>query len=173
MLFRSESKPLISIDECVQLNFRFSLNSGYFLNASNLRLFILKNKIFRFGNDSGNKQSDLHDVFYLSKKIPVYDNAKDYTTGMLVIYGVNKTFEAIKENNAVTPHDPGDPSYWREVPKTVQYINQEDLVNDSENENCFATLKILFSKSLANDFSFLEGDNTIKEKEYIIHFKKK
>lgn len=168
------NKPLINFDENAHLSYRITINSDHFINNSNLRLFNSKNKIFTFSNNSGNKQNTL---FYLSKNIPLYNAAENYQAGMLVVDSADNLFEAIKESKATDAHDTTENQFWKDVTDFIQYVSQRDLVSDSENERCFAKITISFQKNLVNDFSLLKKsidpveDNTIKGKDYIIHFK--
>jgi hypothetical protein len=52
------------------------------------------------------------------------------------------------------------------------YLNQNDLALNTEKETCFATVKISFQKNLANGFSLLDGNNSLKGKDYRIHINK-
>ena len=170
----TENKPLIQFDESEFLSFIITLNSGNFLNSSNLRLYNLNQKTFRFGNDSGNKQNT---EFYLSKKIPAYDAAQSYIPGMLVTDATLHTFEAILNNGPANVHNTTENQFWKAIAETDQYVNQADLINTPGNDRCFAVIKISFLKNLANQFSFLKKsnipaeDNKILGKDYIIHFK--
>jgi hypothetical protein len=170
----TENKPLINFDENSNLNFRLTINSGHFIDNSNLRLFETKKKIFTFSNNSGNKQNM---QFFLSKNIPLYNAAENYITGMLVVDGADNLFEAIRESKATDAHDTTENQFWKDVTDFIQYVSQRDLVSDSENEKCFAKITISFQKNLANDFSLLKKsinpieDNSIKGKDYLIHFK--
>ncbi len=170
----TENKPLIHFDENTVLNFKMTLKSPEFFNHTNLRRFETHNKIFSFGNDSGNKHNSL---FFLSKKIPAYNAANDYLIGMLVTDAVDHTFEAIKESSAVDPHGTAESDFWSDITDFVQYVNQEDLVADTNGDKSFGVLKISFNKELQNDFSLLLKsndpglDNTILGKDYVIHFK--
>jgi len=170
----AENKPLITFDEDSILTFTINIKSQKFLDESNLRRLVRTNKIYRFGNDSGNKHNIL---FFLSKEIPPYDANLDYQVGMLVTDAFDHTFEAIKESSAADPHNTTETDFWEDITDFVQYVNQEDLAGDTEELKSFGVIKILFDKDLANDFSLLkksndpEEDNIILGKDYIIHFK--
>ncbi len=169
-----ENKPLVSFDENVTLNFRVFLNSQRFFDNSNLRFYYARPAILRFGNDSGNKQNAL---LSLSNKIPSYKTSDTYITGMLTVNGGNLSFEAIKESDPAHPQNTTKIQYWKHVTDSVQYVNQSDLVNNTEDKKCFALISISFKKNLTNQFSLLRksnvaaNDNTILGKDYLIHFK--
>jgi hypothetical protein len=168
------NKPLVSFNENATLNFKISIKSSQFLNSSNLRRYYSKDKLFRFGNDSGNKRDTL---FSLSNKIPAYKNSDPYKPGMLVTNAGNQTFEAIKESDSAHPQNTTKTQFWSHVTDLMQYVNQSDLIPDDANENCFAVISISFDKSLPNKFSLLKKssavseDNTIIGKDYFIQFK--
>jgi hypothetical protein len=168
------NKPLISFDENTILTFKILINSARFLNNSNLRRFDTKDKILKFGNDSGNKQNAF---LALSQKIPVYKTADTYLTGMLATNAANQSFEAIKDSDPAHPQNTTKIQFWSHITDFVQYVNQADLVNDTTDEKCFGLIKISFKKNLTNDFSLLKKSNVAAQnnlilgKEYIIHFK--
>jgi hypothetical protein len=170
----TENKPLITFDEDSVLTFALNIKSSEFLDTSNLRRLIRTGKIYRVGNDSGNKQNVL---FFLSKEIPAYDASEDYQVGMLVSDAFDHTFEAIKESSDEDPHNTTETDFWEDITDFVQYVNQQDLESDTGELKSFGVIKIFFDKDLANDFSLLkksndpEEDNTILGKDYIIHFK--
>jgi hypothetical protein len=170
----TENKPLVTFNENTILNFRINLKYSGFFDHSNLRRLDKNGKIFRFGNNSGN---EINNLFYLSHEIPEYDAAIDYKIGMLVIDGANHSFEAIQESNPSDPHNTTENQFWQDITDFVQYVNQEDLVIDSQEDKSFAAIKISFDKDLPNSFSLLEKsdddelDNTILGKDYLIHFK--
>jgi len=167
-------KPLITFDEDSTLTFTINIKSQKYLDESNLRRLERTNKIYRFGNDSGNKHNVL---FFLSREIPPYNAARDYQVGMLVTDTFDHTFEAIQESSGADPHNTTETDFWEDITDFVQYVSQEDLAVDTEELKSFGVIKIFFDKDLANDFSLLkksndpEEDNTILGKEYIIHFK--
>lgn len=170
----TENKPLVTFDENSVLNFRLNIKSPGFLDNSNIRRLDRTNKIYRFGNDSGNKHNSL---FFLSKEIPAYNAGDDYKIGMLVTDAVEHTFEAIKESNTGDPHNTTESDYWLDITDFVQYVNQADLTPDADEDKSFGAIKISFDKDLPNEFSLLEKsgnaeeDNTILGKDYLIHFK--
>jgi len=169
-----ENKPLVTFNESTILNFRINLKYSGFFDHSNLRRLGKNGKIFRFGNNNGN---ELNNLFYLSQEIPEYDAAIDYKIGMLVIDGTNHSFEAIQGSSPSDPHNTTENQFWQEITDLVQYVNQEDLVIDIEEDKSFAIIKISFDKDLPNSFSLLEKsdddefDNTILGKDFLIHFK--
>lgn len=168
------NKPLVTFDENTVLTFKIFINSARFLNNSNLRRFDTKDKILKFGNDSGNKRDAL---LSLSHKIPAYKTSDTYNMGMLVTNPGNLSFEAIKDSDPAHPQNTTKIQFWRHITDFVQYVNQADLVNDTNGEKCFGLIKISFKKNLANDFSLLKKSNVAAQnnlilgKEYIIHFK--
>ena len=168
------NKPLVTFNENTILTFKIFINSARFLNNSNLRRFDTKDKILKFGNDSGNKRNAL---LSLSQKIPAYKTSDTYSTGMLVTNPGNLSFEAIKDSDAAHPQNTTKIQFWSHITDFVQYVNQADLVSDTNGEKCFGLIRISFKKSLTNDFSLLKKstiaaqNNLILGKEYIIHFK--
>jgi hypothetical protein len=168
------NKPLVNFDENTILTFKIFIHSARFLNNSNLRRFDTKDKILKFGNDSGNKRDAL---LSLSKKIPAYKTAETYKTGMLVTNPGNLSFEAIKDSDPAHPQNTTKIQFWRHITDFVQYVNQADLVNDTNGEKCFGLIQISFKKNLTNDFSLLKKSSTVAQnnlilgKEYLIHFK--
>jgi len=168
------NKPLVTFDENAILTFKIFINSARFLNSSNLRRFDTKDKILKFGNDSGNKRDAL---LSLSQKIPAYKTSDTYKTGMLVTNPGNLSFEAIKESDPAHPQNTTKIQFWSHITDFVQYVNQADLVNDINGEKCFGLIKISFKKNLTNDFSLLKKSSTAAQnnlilgKEYIIHIK--
>ena len=168
------NKPLVTFNENTILTFKIFINSARFLNNSNLRRFDSKDKILKFGNDSGNKRNAL---LSLSQKIPAYKTSDTYSTGMLVTNTGNLSFEAIKDSDPAHPQNTTKIQFWSHITDFVQYVNQADLVSDTNGEKCFGLIRISFKKSLTNDFSLLKKsttaaqNNLILGKEYIIHFK--
>ena len=168
------NKPQVNFDENTTLNFRISINSSRFLNSSNLRRFDSKDKILKFGNDSGNKKDAL---LSLSQKIPVYKTADTYKVGMLAANAASQSFEAIKESDPAHPQNTTKIQFWSHITDFVQYVNQADLINDTTDQKCFGLISISFKKNLSNDFSLLKKSNVATQnnlilgKEYIIHFK--
>ncbi len=168
------NKPQVNFDENTVLNFRIFINSSRFINSSNLRRFDSKDKILKFGNDSGNKKDAL---LSLSRKIPAYNTAETYKIGMLATNASNQSFEAINESDPAHPQNTTKIQFWRHITDFVQYVNQADLANDTCEEKCFGLISISFKKNLTNDFSLLKKSNAVAQnnlilgKEYIIHFK--
>jgi hypothetical protein len=170
----TDNKPLVRFDENSVLNFRINLKYSGFFDHSNLRRLDKNGKIFRFGNDSGN---ELNNLLFLSHEIPAYSSANDYKIGMLVTNVANNSFEAIRESSSADPHNTTENQFWQDITDFVQYVNQDDLVLDTEEDKSFASIKISFDKDLPNSFSLLEKsdddeiDNTILGRDYLIHFK--
>lgn len=168
------NKPLVNFDENTILNFRITLNSSRFLNSSNLRRIKSNGSILQFGNDSGNKKDAL---LSLSQKIPSYKTTETYKIGMLTTNAGNLSFEAIKDSDPAHPQNTTKIQFWSHITDFVQYVNQSDLVNDTNGEKCFGLISISFKKNLTNDFSLLKKSSTAAQnnlilgKEYIIHFK--
>lgn len=168
------NKPLVTFDENTILTFKIYINSARFINNSNLRRFDTKDKILKFGNDSGNKRDAL---LSLSQKIPAYKTADTYKTGMLVTNASNLSFEAIKDSDPAHVQNTTKIQFWTHITDFVQYVNQADLASDTTWEKCFGLIQISFKKNLTNDFSLLKKssfaaqNNLILGKEYIIHFK--
>ena len=168
------NKPLVDFNENVTLTFRVFLNSSRFFKNSNFRRYYSKPNILHFGNDSGNK---LNALLSLSVKIPVYKNTEIYKTGMLAVNNGGLSFETLQDSDNAHPQNTTKTQYWKHVTDFVQYVNQGDLVENTDDEKCFALISISFKKNLTNQFSLLKkstvaaNDNTILGKEYIIHFK--
>ena len=168
------NKPLIPFNENTVLTFKIFLASARFLNTSNLRRFDSKDKILSFGNDSGNKRGAL---LSLSQKIPAYKTSDTFKTGMLVTNAGNLSFEALRDSDPSQPQNTTKTQYWTRITDFVQYVNQADLVNDTDDQQCFGVIRISFKKNLANDFSLLRKSNVAAQndlilgKEYLIHFK--
>jgi hypothetical protein len=170
----TDNKPLVRFDENSVLNLRINLKYSGFFDHSNLRRLDKNGKIFRFGNSSG---TELNNLLYLSHEIPAYSSANDYQVGMLVINATNNSFEAIQESSSADPHNTTENQFWQDITDFVKYVNQHDLVVDSDADKSFGAIKISFDKDLPNSFSLLEKsdddeiDNTILGRDYLIHFK--
>jgi hypothetical protein len=172
--FNVINKPLVTFDEGTTLDFLVSINAQRFLDRSNLRRYFSDRKILHFGNDSGNK---LDALLSLSAKIPPWKTSEIYKTGMLTANSTDQTFEAIRESDPSHPQNTTKILYWSHVTDHVQYVNQADLEDDSAERRCFAVISVSFKKNLPAKFSLLKKssvaaeDNTILNKEYLVHFK--
>ena len=117
-------KALVDFSKSGKLTFFMKLTNPYFNNFTNLGHHPSDPEKYYFSNIY---QTKIGSDLYLSSKIPVYNNTRDYPVGTLASNTSDIVFEAIKPSSNASKRALTNKDYWMSRGK-VQYVNSGDIV---------------------------------------------